>query len=168
MIPQLFVDDRHLTEVLDKAAPSVKAALEAKLAPIGAAIAADANARTAAHVRFLGVKNPGSLASSFKGGLTSKGNRITGWARSGHPLAHLMELGFEISDWEIVPGTGKNTASYLGAIMAFGGSAGDVFRQTVHRHATRVAAYPALSPAYEERHDEIMAALEEAAQAAGG
>ena len=168
MIPTVKYDDRRLFEVLYKVGPNAEKLLEQRLAPLAQQMESDARSRASAHIRFLGSKKPGTYVPSIKGGLAhKKPTRVTGYVRSGHPLAHLMELGFKISDLMIVPGTGKGTTSSLGALMAFAGDAGDVIRAAVHRHQTVVPAYPAIFPAFEAKRNEIMATIESVARDAG-
>jgi hypothetical protein len=168
MIPTLVIDETHVTQVLDKIGPDVRQALTESLGQIAKSTEADARARAQAHIRFLGVKKPGTYAPSIKGGVADKGgSRITGYVRSAHPLAHLLELGFNITDLMIVPGTGKNTSAQAGDIMKFAGDAGDVFRAVVHRHATTVPPYPAIYPAFEAARPDIMDAFDKAAKGAG-
>jgi hypothetical protein len=160
VIPRLEVTDNRLLQLLDGVAPGVQDKLRERLAAIGAEVAADANMRTAAHIRSWGAKDPGTLATSFRGGLAKakSESRVTGYARSSHPLAHLMEYGFTIKDMMI-------TAS-AATVMAFAGDAGEVFRRVIHRHATKVPAYPALRPAFDDRRGEVIAAFAEAAKSA--
>ena len=166
MIPTLFADDRRLLQVLDGVDPAVAQALKDELWVIAKAMESEARDRAQAHIRFLGAKSPGSYVQSIKGGVsTRRGTRTTGYVRSGHPLAHLMEGGFNITDMMIVPGTGKNTLAQIGAVMKFAGDAGDVFLKAVHRHATKVPPYPAIYPAFDSLKGDIHAAFEKAAAA---
>lgn len=160
MIPTFKYDDHRLVEVLDKVGPNAEKLLEQRLAPLATEIASDARSRAQAHIRFLGAKKPGSYVQSIKGGVAhKKPTRVTGYVRSGHPLAHLMEEGFTISDMMIVPKSG--------AVMAFTGDAATVFARHVHRHQTVVPAYPAIFPAFEAKRNEIMATIESVARDAG-
>jgi hypothetical protein len=166
VIPTLFVDDRRLLQVLDGVEPAVAQALKDELFVIAKAMQAQARERAQAHIRFLGARKPGSYVQSIKGDVSTKRpNRVTGYLRSGHPLAHLMEDGFNITDMTIVPGTGKNTTARIGAIMKFAGDAGEVFVKAVHRHATKVPPYPAIYPTFEAMQNDIRAAFEKAAAA---
>jgi hypothetical protein len=128
VIPRLEVTDNRLLQLLDGVAPGVQDKLRERLAAIGAEVAADANMRTAAHIRSWGAKDPGTLATSFRGGLAKakSESRVTGFA----------------------------------------GDAGEVFRRVIHRHATKVPAYPALRPAFDDRRGEVIAAFAEAAKSA--
>ena len=156
------VDDDRAMARLENVAPKARESLASSLRDLADEIAADARSRAQSHIRFLGVKAPGSYVQSIQGGVSEKDKQIVGYVRSGHPLAHLMELGFQISDWLIVPGTGKNTTSSAGAIMAFAGQGGTVFSHYVHRHATRVQPYPAMLPAFEAARGDIETALQSA------
>ena len=168
MTPRLFINDEHITRVLDAVAPAIRAKLIDALTPIAEDIAADAKAAAEAHIRFLGAKNPGSYVESIKAGVSTRdAQRVIGYVRSGHHLAHLLEDGFTISDLTIVPGTGKAGLSHLGAIMAFDGDAGMQFAREIHRHETKVHAFPAINPAFAARRGEILAAMERVASEAG-
>ena len=157
MTPTLVVSTNRLTQVLDSVGPNVKARLEESLGRLGKEMASDARSRAQAHIRFIGAKKPGSYVASITGGLAKPKSktRTTGYVRSGHPLAHLMEDGFNITDILIA-------AKNAGEVMAFWGSAGLMFREYVHRHATHVQAYPAIHPAFEARRADVMAAIDQA------
>lgn len=161
MIPTASVSAGSLLEVLDRVGPDIQRRLEQRLGTIATEMAADARGRAAAHIRSWGAKNPGSYVTSIKGGLAKKKSptRATGYVRSGHPLAHLLEYGFTISDIMI--------QAKAADVMAFAGDAGEVFRKLVHRHATKVPPYPAIGPAFEARRAEIVAAIGEAKTAVG-
>ncbi len=160
MIPHLVVNDTHITELLDKVSPTVRELLNRELDDFVEEITSDARARAAAHIRYLGAKNPGTYVASIEGGVADKEqSRLTGYVRSGHPLAHLMEFGFTISDLTIVASAAD--------VMAFEGDAGTVYAKTVHRHTTNVQPYPAILPAFEARKDEIIASFYEIARQAG-
>lgn len=160
MNPTLFVDDTRALQYLDRIGPGVEATLDAVLRPLAQEIAADARSRAAAHIRYLGARNPGSYVASITGDISRKRpTRVTGYVRSGHPLAHLMEKGFKITDMEIYA---KNVDK-----MAFEGSAGMVYRRHIHRHETQVPAYPAILPAFEARRGEILSTLGRVAHDAG-
>jgi hypothetical protein len=160
MIPTLVVDEKRLTQVLDGMAPAVRERLIETLEPIAAEIQADAKARAEEHIRYLGSKNPGSYVESIQHGVAAKRERkVTGYVRSGHPLAHLLEDGFTIKDMMI--------QSADGGVMAFQDELGMHFARDVHRHETKVKAYPAIRPAFEARRDDILAALEAVARESG-
>lgn len=160
MIPALFISDAHITRVLDAVAPSLRAKLIDALTPIADEIAADAKAAAAAHIRFLGAKNPGSYVESIKAGVSIRdAQRVIGYVRSGHHLAHLLEDGFTIKEMMIAAGDG--------GIMAFEGELGMQFARQVHRPETKVPAYPAINPAFEARRGEILATMDRVASEAG-
>lgn len=159
MTPTMFVDGKHATVVIDQVLPDVRRALVAKIGAIATEMASEARGNAAAHIRFLGAKNPGSYLASIQSGVSDKGQRVTGYVRSGHPLAHLLEEGFTISDMMINASAAD--------VMAFDGGAGTVFAKHVHRHETKVQAYPAIYPAFEAHQGEIRSSLEEIAHAAG-
>lgn len=154
----LIVDDKRVSVLLDQIGPGVRESMKADFAPIVQAMESDARARAAAHIHSLG-KNPGKYAASIKGGVSVKNpNRVTGYLRSGSPLAHLMELGFTIKDM-IITAVG-------GSAMKFEGEAGVMFAHAVHRHQTTVKPYPAIFPAFEAQRGAIDAALTKAAATA--
>ena len=161
MTPTLVVTSNRLTQVLDAVEPDVRQRLEQSLGQLGKRIGDDAKSRAQAHIRFLGVKKPGSYVESIYGGLAKPKTRtrVTGFVRSGHPLAHLMEEGFTISDILIAARSG-------GGVMEFWGSLGLTYRQYIHRHETQVQAYPAINPAFEARRADVMAAFAAAAKGA--
>ena len=160
MNPTLYVDDKRALAHLDKIGPDVRQALETALRPLAAEISADARSRAAAHIRYLGAKKPGSYLASITSGVAKKRPQyISAYVRSGHPLAHLMEKGFKITDMEIYA---KNVDK-----MAFEGPAGMVYRRHIHRHETVVPPYPAILPAFAARRGEILSTLERVAHDAG-
>lgn len=144
----LKIDTTRITARLEAMGPNVHQALVRALDPLAQSIAGTARDNASAHIRFLG-KNPGKYLSSIYGGVSDKDKRVTGYVRSGNPLAHLLESGFTISDIVIDPGD----------IMTFEGDAGQVFARVVHRHETQVKPYPALTPAFEAHAGEIEGAL---------
>ncbi|MDR3495293.1 MAG: hypothetical protein P4L82_11895 [Ancalomicrobiaceae bacterium] len=151
------IDETHLIERLAEIGPNVREKLARELGGIVDGMVADARQRAQAHIRFLGAKKPGSYVASITGGVAQKRkSRVTGFVRSGHPLAHLMELGFQITDMEI--------AASAASVMAFEGDAGMVFATHVHRHATTVQPYPAILPAFEAKKGEIAATLQNVAR----
>ena len=173
MTPTLVVGTNRLTQVLDSVGPNVKKVLEDEMKFIGMSIAAEARDFAEAHIHSIGRSKdgkfpPGSYVQSIKGGLAKPKSptRTTGYTRSGHPLAHLMELGFNITDMIIRPGTTKRTLSHLGALMAFDGGAEELVKRLVHRHATRVPPHPAIKPAYQQFIPSIYAAFDMAKKAA--
>ena len=160
------VSDHDIVAHFDAIGPNAQQALRKALTPLAGEIASDARGLAEAHIHSLGKKAPGSYLTSIYGGVSEQDGSVLGFVRSSHPLAHLLELGFTISDWEIVPGTGRGTTSYIGAIMAFGGDAATVFRQHVHRHQMQVRPYPAITPAFEARSGEVLDAIEGAVKGA--
>ncbi|MFZ1109852.1 MAG: hypothetical protein WAN43_16075 [Rhodomicrobium sp.] len=146
---------------LDAIGPKARQALKDALTPIAPAMQSDARDIALAHIHSIGdPAKAGRYLASIRGGLTDKGYKIVGWLRSGSPLGHLLELGFTIKDWVIVPGTGERTKSHLGALMAFDVGGVSKVVKTVHRHATKVQAYPAIGPAFTKHRAEILAALD--------
>jgi hypothetical protein len=146
------VDDSDVIAHIERLVPSMHDALVAYLGNIAREIETDAQARARGHIRFLGAKNQGSYVSSITSGVSDREDRVTGYVRSGHPLAHLLEFGFTISDMTIYASAAD--------VMAFDGGAGTVFAKHVHRHATKVQPYPAIHPAFEDHKAEILDALE--------
>jgi hypothetical protein len=167
MAASFEVDASGAFAKLDRIGPSVRQALLDELTPLAADMASDARARALAHFHSIGVK-PGAYLASIAGGVSDKDSKVVGYVRSASPLAHLLELGFTIRDWIIVPGTGEGTKSYLGAIMAFAGAEGMRFALTVHRPETKVQAYPAIQPAFDAMRGEVEAALRRVKEKAGG
>ena len=150
-------DDRAMARIED-VAPKAREALADSLRDLADEIAGDARSRAQSHIRFLGKKAPGSYVQSIHGGVSEKDKQIVGYVRSSHPLAHLMELGFQITDYMILAKPGGVLADP---------DTGTVYGKFVHRHATSVRPYPAILPAFEAARSDIETALEAAvAQAA--
>lgn len=144
------VDDDRAMARIENVAPNAREKLVESLRDLADAIAADARGRASSHIRFLGAKAPGSYVQSIEGGVSEKDRQIVGYVRSGHPLAHLMELGAQPHD--ILPKVAK--------VLAFQGSAGTVFARHVHSPGMR--PLPAILPAFEDARDDIEAALQAA------
>ena len=145
------VDDGHALGVrLDAIGPNARAALKVTAGQIARDIDEDARARATAHFHTLGAK-PGLYLAAFADGTYDKGDRVGGYVRNANGLAHLLEYGFTISDMTIYA---KN-----GDVMAFGGDVATVFRKMVHRHQTKVEAYPAIGPAFDAASPDIGPAL---------
>ena len=144
------VDDDRAMARIENVAPNARRALAESLRDLADAIAGDARGRASAHIRYLGAKAPGSYVASIQGGVSEKDRKIVGYVRSGHPLAHLMELGAGPHD--ILPKAAQ--------VLAFAGPAGVVFARHVHSPGMR--PFPAILPAFEAARDEIGAALQAA------
>jgi hypothetical protein len=148
---------RHATGIFYGLDQDVVKLLEVRLEPIAKEIGADAKSRAAAHIRFLGLVKPGSYVNSIYGALArQRKNRALAFVRSGHPLAHLMEYGFTITDMMI---TVRNARVMKFAGVDDSGRYAWMFRRSIHRHQTQVQPYPAILPAFEARRAEIMAIL---------
>ena len=144
------VDDDRAIARLERVGPDARAALKDELKDLADAIASDARARAQNHIRYFGAKAPGSYVESIAGGVAERDSAVIGYVRSGHPLAHLLELGTKAHD--ILPDAAK--------ALAFQGPAGLVFAQRVHSPGMK--PYPAILPAFEAARDEIEGALEQA------
>ena len=154
MIPTLILNESRIVARLDAIGPSVRQKLIEVLTPLAEEVVADAKSRAQAHIRYLGLK-PGEYLDSIKGGVSLKNDkRVTGYIRSGSPIAHLLEYGANVPAHEILPKIAK--------VLAFTGSAGTVFAKAVHSPGATIPPYPALGPAFEARKSEIKAALIEA------
>ena len=150
---------------LDAVGPKARQALKDALTPIAPAMQSDARDIALAHIHSIGDPDKaGRYLASIRAGVTDKGYAIMGWLRTPSPLGHLLELGFTIKDWVIVPGTGERTKSHLGALMAFDVGGVSKVVKTVYRHSTRVKAYPAIGPAFTKHRAEILAALDRVKQ----
>ena len=147
------VDDDRAMARLENVAPKARESLASSLRDLADEIAADARSRAQSHIRFLGVKAPGSYVQSIQGGVSEKDKQIVGYVRSGHPLAHLMELGFQITDLMILAKPGGVLAD---------AETDTIFGRFVHRRATKVQPYPAILPAFEAAHGDIETALQSA------
>jgi hypothetical protein len=145
------VDAQAAYARFDAIGPGVRQALLDELTPIAADMANDARALALAHFHSIG-KKPGQYLASIRGGVSDKGSRVVGYVRSSSPLAHLLELGFTISDM-IIEAKG-------GALMTFDTDGGVRSAFKVHRPETKVDPYPAIEPAFEAKRSDIMAALD--------
>jgi hypothetical protein len=58
MIPDTRIDETHLTQRLERIGPGVLNLLVKTITPLAAAMTADAKTRAAAHIHFIGLKNP--------------------------------------------------------------------------------------------------------------
>ena len=144
--------DRAMARI-ENVAPKAREKLAESVRDLADEIAADARSRAQSHIRFLGLKAPGSYVQSIRGGASEKDKQIVGFVRSGHPLAHLMELGFQITDLMITAKPGGVLAN---------ASLDEVFGIKVHRHATAVKPYLAILPAFEAARADIETALQAA------
>jgi len=152
------IDASHATARFDAIGPNVLEALRKAITPLADQVLADARQRAADHIRFLGIK-PGEYLESIKGGVSKKETKAIGYVRSGSPLAHLLEYGAQTPPHDILP----NVASVLKftfALPSGGGGAADIFRKAVKHPGATIPAYPAINPAFEQRRDEIRAAIE--------
>lgn len=157
MIPSLVLRDDRIVAQIDRMGPDVKAALEDALRPLAASMAADAQARARAHIRFNG-KKPGQYLASIVGGVSVKDARVLGYVRSGDPLAHIMEGGAQTPAHDILPSAAD--------VLAFDGDAGAVFARVVHHPGAIIPPYPAIAPAFAARADEVRATIEKAVRTA--
>lgn len=151
------VDAQAAFARFDAIGPGVRHALLDELTPLAAEITDDARARALAHFHSIG-KKPGQYLASIHGGVADKGSRVVGWVRSSDPLAHLLELGFTISDMTI--------GAKGGGLMTFDTDSGVRSAFKVHRHETKVEPYPAIEPAFAARRGDVMAAMERVKQKA--
>lgn len=145
------VDDTRLTARLDRIAPEVRDALARALKPAAEAVAEEARALAAAHIRYLGRK-PGQYLASIYGGLFDKGDRIGGFVRSSDPLAHLLEGGASLPAHDILPSAAE--------VLAFAGDAGTVFAKVVHFPGATMPPYPAIEPAFSAAEGELRGLIE--------
>ena len=148
------IKDTRVAAQLDCIGPNVREALEKALSPLAARIGADARSRAAAHIHLQGRKNPGSYLESIKDGVASKEDRVLGFVRSGHPLAHLLEYGANPPPHEIL-------RSVAQALKFFDGAT-EVFAKKVNHPGANIPAYPAIEPAFEAAAPDIRATLENA------
>jgi hypothetical protein len=154
---QFEIDDSAAFAKMEGASDKVMDRFAELLRPVEEAMLADARAKDVAHFHSVGAK-PGLYLAAFSGGVKKTPAGVVGWIRNGNNLAHLLENGFTISDILIA-------TKSAGGVMAFDmGGVGKLFREYVHRHETKVQAYPAVHPAYEAHRDEVMAAAREAAK----
>ena len=113
----------------------------------------DARSKAVDHFHSTG-KQPGLYLAAFSGGVSKKETKVVGWVRNNSPLAHLLENGFTISDLLIDSNN----------VMAFQSGVQELYAYAVHRHATKVQAYPAIGPAFEAHKGEVITAAEQAVQ----
>jgi hypothetical protein len=155
MAIEFVVDDSHAFAKFEGAGGRLKERLVEALRPIEQAILDDAMQRAVAHFHTVGAK-PGLYLAAFSGGVKETDRGVVAWVRNPNPLAHLLEYGFTISDLLIE----------ANGVMAFDmQGVGTLYRSEVHRHETKVQAYPAIRPALADHVDEIRGALERAARA---
>ena len=158
-IVSVEVTASSVTARMDAMTQDVRATLKSSLGSLAKEIAAEARAVAAAHIRLLSKEKPGTYLPSIYGGVSGRvPTRTTGYVRSGHPLAHLLEYGFTYKDQIILPNVKK--------ALAFEGAAGKVITRRVHREELRVQAYPAIRPAFLAAESEIRATMEAAAKKA--
>lgn len=148
---EINIDASHAMAKLDGIGPNVHDALVKALAPLAQEVAAAARDFAVAHIRFEG-KKPGAYLASIYGGVADKPGLVAGFVRSGHPLAHLLEEGANIPPHEIYPSAAD--------VLAFEGSAGDMFAAHVNSPGAVVPAYPAIAPAFDAARGEIESTLE--------
>jgi hypothetical protein len=146
------VEDRA-TDRLGKIGPTTHEALDRALRSLTPELHADVVGRAAAHIHTVG-KKPGAYLASIAMGYYDKGQRMGGFVRSGHPLAHLLEGGAKPPAHAI--------AASAASVLAFQGSAGMVFRQAVQHPGATIPPYPAFGPAIDAHRTEIEARLKEA------
>ena len=143
-------------ERIAAAGETVQSLMAEHLAPIASDMLADARSRAQAHFHSVGAK-PGLYLAGFEGGVKMEADgSAVGWVANRNPLAHLLEYGFTISDLMI-------EANGMAMKFAVAG-VGDLYRHAVHRHATDVQAYPALTPAFEARKADVVEAAREVAR----
>src|SRR5258708_3314385 len=145
----LEIDSHRAIVRLGAIGPNVRAALAAAIGPKVAEVLADARSRAAAHIRYLG-GDPGAYVDGIVGGVTTKGDKITGYIRSDKPTVHfkgrdvplavLMEYGATVPAHDI--------AASVAQVLHFTGSAGEVFARAVHSPGATIPPYPAIFPAF--------------------
>jgi hypothetical protein len=150
-------DDTKILAQLGEITPKTRKALVEAVTPLAKRIAGDAQSRAAAHIRFQG-KTPGAYLASIYGGVASKENRVVGFVRSGHPLAHLLEYGATTPPHKIAASVAK--------MLKFTGSAGEVYARFVNHPGASIPAYPAINPAFEAAADDARATIEGAVKGA--
>lgn len=149
--PFMVVNDTRAVLHLDEITPAARVRLLNVTDAIAQAMAVDAKARAAAHIRFEGAK-PGQYLASITGGVSAKTeNRVTGYVRSGHPLAHLLEYGAKTPAHQILP--------KVADVLRFFGPSGLVFAKAVNHPGATIPAYPAIIPAFEAKRGAITEAL---------
>jgi len=141
------------TDALGRIGPGARAALVKALGPLAAAMTQDVRGRAVAHIHTLG-KKPGLYLASIHGGVSDKGARLSGYVRSGSPLAHLLEYGATTPPHDILARAGK--------VLAFLAGAETVFRRLVHHPGASIPAYPAFGPAMAANKAHIEATLTKA------
>jgi len=142
------VDTSSAVAKLEAVGPTVRDAFAASLRTIEQAMLADARANAEAHFHSVGAK-PGAYFAAFEGGVKQTDSAVIGYVRNANPLAHLLENGFTISDLTI------SAANVMRFELA---GVGEIYRREIHRHATPVQAYPAITPAFEAHVAEVEAA----------
>ena len=148
------IDETHAVARLEAIGPDARAALKSAVGPLVAEILGDARSRAEAHIRFLGGK-PGAYLASIGGGVSEKNStRVIGYVRSGSPIAHLLEFGAHTPPHDILPKVAN--------ILAFQGDAGMVFAHAVHSPGATIPAYPAITPAFAARANDVVEAMENA------
>lgn len=140
------IDTRRLDAHLETIGDDVRQALLSALKPVAQAEAQKARDIAAAHIRFLG-KYPGQYLASIYGGTFDQPGRVGGFVRSGNFLAGILESGATTPPHEILPTAGD--------VLAFDGSAGQVFAKAVHHPGATIPANPALTPAFDQDKDSI-------------
>jgi hypothetical protein len=137
---------------LEGVAPKVVEQFAKNLEVVEEAMLADAKSIALDHFHSVG-KKPGLYLAAFQGGVKTQASSVTGYVRNANNLAHLLEYGFTISDLMIESA----------GVMKFAlGGVGDLYRRAVHRHATVVQAYPAITPAFEAHKAEVLDAAQKA------
>jgi hypothetical protein len=143
----------NATDRLGHIGPDARQALLSVLRPLTQEMYADVLERAGDHIHTVGTK-PGAYLASIYMGQYDKGDRIGGFVRSGHPLAHLLESGAHPPPHEIDAKTAM--------ALAFPGDAGTIFRRSVQHPGATIPPYPAFGPAMEAHRTEITDALADA------
>jgi hypothetical protein len=151
------VDTARIDAHLDRIGPDLEQALLQALKPLSSSMADEARSAAASHIRFLG-KKPGQYLASIYGDAFAKegelGRVVGGFVRSGSPLAHLLEHGAHTPPHEILPSAAD--------VLAFDGSAGEVFARAVNHPGATIPAYPAIEPVLAARQSEVESVITEA------
>lgn len=129
----------------------IQKSLTENLRTLAREIAADARSIAAAHIRFIGATNPGSYLASIYGGVKTQPHRVSGYIRSGSPLAHLMESGASRSAHEEL--------ATAGGVLSWLDDAGTAFARRVMIPANKMPAYPAITPAFESARSKVREAI---------
>ena len=151
---QFEIDDSGAYAKMEGADERVMSRFAELLRPIEQEMVADARARAEAHFHSVG-KKPGAYLAAFDGGVKKRPSGVVGWVKNSNPLAHLLEYGFTISDLLI---------NASGVMKFDAGGVGELYRRAVHRHETRVQAYPAVRPAVAAHLAEVREAAQTAAE----